>query len=211
MITPSSSKRLTRRRHGAGVSPTRSASSTAAPAPSSTSGPPSQATPSVPTPSSAPARGGPGSTTSPSAATQTRRCWPNCAPSAGSHLPGPSTSPKPTARPGRLPLSDVLLAALGGPDRQRNRADDEQATEEHEAGCVICLPEHDGGDADRGSGNTVGNAARLPRCQLEQKAGSSQKGSGENEVEHTPVHFVGDLHRHQGQQQYECCHERDAG
>ena len=37
---------------------------------------------------------------------------------------------------------------------QRNRAEDEEATEEHEAGRVIRLAEHDGGDADHGGGGS---------------------------------------------------------
>jgi hypothetical protein len=38
------------------------------------------------------------------------------------------------------------------PERRRDRAGDEQATEEHQAGCVIRLPQHDGGGTDRDTG-----------------------------------------------------------
>ena len=119
----------------------------------------------------------------------------------------------PVRRAGAAPAPDrpgALLAALGGSDRQRDRADDQQAAEEHEAGRVVCLAERDGGDADRGGGGAVGDVARLPGCQLEQQTGAGQEDSGQHEVGHTPGHFVGDLHGHQGQQQDERCREGDA-
>src|SRR5918996_5744333 len=113
--------------------------------------------------------------------------------------PGPSRSGTCGARctcPCRPARSSALLAALGGPDRQRDRREYEQAAEGHEAGRVIRLPEHDGCDAERaeraGDG-LVDDVAGPPRRQpMQQKAGSSQEDSGEDEVEQTPLHFVGD-------------------
>ena len=43
----------------------------------------------------------------------------------------------------------LLPAALGGPDAQRNRADDEHDADELKARRVIGLPEDNAGDAER--------------------------------------------------------------
>ena len=90
-------------------------------------------------------------------------------------IPLPECGRAPGWDAGLVVAGRVLLGAVGGPDRQRNRAGDEQATEEHEAGRVVCLPQHDGGDTDRGGGDAEGDVARLPHRQLEQYTGSSQE------------------------------------
>ena len=51
-------------------------------------------------------------------------------------------------------------------------------------------------------GGSVRDIARLPRYQLIRKTSAEQKGTGNSEIGQVPYHFIGELHRQQGQQQY---------
>src|SRR5688500_4740414 len=55
-----------------------------------------------------------------------------------------------------LRLLALRTVALGGPYGERERSDDEQDPDEREAGRVVSLAVHGGGDADAGDGERGG-------------------------------------------------------
>jgi hypothetical protein len=54
----------------------------------------------------------------------------------------------------------VLIGALDGPHTERARADDEQDSNEDEAGRVVGLPEHGRGNAEGGNAQRGGEVSR---------------------------------------------------
>ena len=107
------------------------------------------------------------------------------------------------------------------PEARAGSADDpdEEHTEiQHINGVILTADDADGKiqpdkeecrrHRDAHSGPVRG-IARLPRYQLISEATAKQERAGDNEIEQSPVYFIGELHRHQGHQQYERCHERD--
>ncbi len=59
-------------------------------------------------------------------------------------------------------------------------------------------------------GGSVRDIACLPRYQHIRETSAEDEGTGENEIGQVPDHFIGNLHRQQGYQQYERCHECNA-
>ncbi len=56
---------------------------------------------------------------------------------------------------------------------------------------------------DNADGETVLGFAHIFCCELVDESGTEQKDSSDNEIGSCPVHFIGELHRHQRHKQYE--------
>jgi hypothetical protein len=84
----------------------------------------------------------------------------------------------------------------------------------HQVGVVVLRPDDADGriypDEDEcccernANGGSVCAIACHPRCQLIGDASAEDQGGGESEVGLIPVHFIGNLHREQGQQDERC-------